>query len=97
MRWLCPEIEHRLAEVLDDVRAIEVDIFHQRSAIFAIEDDVFFFSRWSPPLDHHADRVRRPLGGMRNIWRNKERSPSLTIWSTMRSPSRTRTLMLPFS
>ena len=43
-RVVVPEVEHRLAEVLDDVPAIEVDVFHERFAIFAIENDVFGFS-----------------------------------------------------
>ena len=68
-----PEIEHRLAEMFDDVRAVEMDVFYQCPAIFAVENDVFFFSRRTAPLDNHTDRVRRPLRGMRNIWRDKER------------------------
>jgi len=68
-----PEIEHRLAEMLDDVRAVKMDVFDQCSAIFAVENDVFFFSGRTAPLDNHTNRVRRPLRGMRNIWRDKER------------------------
>src|SRR5438132_5041264 len=71
-RVIVPEIEHRLAEMLNDVRAIKMDVFHQCPAIFAIENDVFFFSGWPPPLDDHTDRARRPLRRMRHIWRDKE-------------------------
>src|SRR6266568_1125881 len=71
-RVIVPEIEHRLAEMLNDVRAIKMDVFHQCPTIFAIENDVFFFSGWPPPLDDHTDRVRRPLRRMRHIWRDKE-------------------------
>jgi hypothetical protein len=67
-----PEIEHRLAEMLDDVRAVKMDVFDQCSAIFAVENDVFFFSRRTAPLDNHTDRVRRPARRMRNIWWNEE-------------------------
>jgi len=58
--------------MLDDVRAVKMDVFDQCSAIFAVENDVFFFSRRTAPLDNHTDRVRRPLRGMGNIWRDKE-------------------------
>ena len=59
--------------MLDDICAIEVNVFHQRSAIFAVENHVFFFSRRPPPLHYYADRVWRPLGRVRDVWRNKER------------------------
>ncbi len=71
-RVIIPEIEHRLAEMLNDVRAIEVDVFHQCTAIFAVENNVFFFSGRAAPLDHDTDRVRRPLRRVRNIWRDEE-------------------------
>src|SRR5947207_3280440 len=35
-RWVRPEILHRLLEVIDDVPAVEFDVFHQRVAILAI-------------------------------------------------------------
>src|SRR6266516_2955050 len=71
-RVVIPEIEHRLAEMLDDIRAIEVNVFHQCAAIFTVENDVFLFSRWAAPLDYHTDCVRRSLRRMRNIWWNEE-------------------------
>src|SRR5437773_5276121 len=71
-RVIIPEIEHRLAEMLNDVRAIEVDVFHQCTAIFAVENNVFFFSRRAAPLNHHTDRVRRPLRRVRHIWWDEE-------------------------
>src|SRR6266704_4528152 len=58
--------------MLDDVRAVKMDVFNQCPAISAVENDVFFFSKRTAPLDNHTDRVRRPLRGMRNIWRDKE-------------------------
>jgi hypothetical protein len=74
-RIVIPEVEHRLAEMLHDVAAIEVDVFHHRSAIFAVKDDVLMLSRRTAPLDHHSDRVRRAHGSMRNIRRNEECLP----------------------
>src|SRR5438552_5480677 len=71
-RVIIPEIEHRLAEMLNDVRAIEVDVFHQCTAIFAVKNDVFFFSGRAAPLDHDTDRVRRPLRRVRHIWWDEE-------------------------
>src|SRR5439155_19349273 len=59
-----PEIEHRLAEMFDDVRAVEMDVFHHCHAIFTVENDVFFFSSRTPPLYKHTDRLRRPLRGL---------------------------------
>ena len=47
--------------MLNDIRAIEVDVFHQCAAIFAVENDVFFFSGRAASLDHHADCIRRTL------------------------------------
>ena len=72
-RVVVPEIEHRLAEMLDDVAAIEVDVFHERPAIFAVENDVFMFSRRAAALDHHAERVGRPHRRVRDVRRNEER------------------------
>src|SRR6266404_6647414 len=65
-----PEIEHGLAEMLDDVGAIKIDVFDQRPAVFAIKDHMFMFSRGTTPLDYDTDRVRRPHRRMRNIRRN---------------------------
>lgn len=56
-----PELKHSLAEVLDDVGAIEMDIFHQRATIFAVKNDMFLLPRWTAPLNHDAERLRRPL------------------------------------
>src|SRR5262249_47265105 len=63
----------RLAEMLNNVRAIKMDVFYECTAIFAVENYVFFFSRRAASLDHDTNRVRRPLRRMRNIWRDKER------------------------
>src|SRR5207244_5515361 len=71
-RIVVPEIEHGLAEMLDDVGAVEIDVFDQRPAIFTIENDVLVFSRRATSLDHNADRVRWTDRRMRNIRRNEE-------------------------
>src|SRR6266516_220737 len=72
-RIIVPEIEHCLTEMLDDIRAVEVDVFHQCSAVFAVENDVLFLSRRPASLDHDSDRVRRALWGMRHTRWNEER------------------------
>jgi hypothetical protein len=72
-RIVVPEFEHCLAEVVDDVFAIEVDVFHQRATIFAVEDDVLFFARWAAAFCDESDRVRRALRRMRHIRRNEKR------------------------
>ena len=72
---ISPKILHCLAEMLDDVGAIEVDIFHERAAIVAVENHVFVFAWWASSLNDHTNRVRRPNRRMRNIRRNKKRFP----------------------
>ena len=59
--------------MFNDVSAIELDIFHQRPAIFTVENDVFLFARRAATLDHHAERVWRPLRGVRDIRWDEER------------------------
>ena len=68
-----PKIEHCLAEMLHDVATIEIDIFHERAAVIAIKNDVLVLAGRATPLDHHANCVRRPHRGVRNIRRNKKR------------------------
>src|SRR5438093_4762066 len=70
-RVVIPEIELRLAEILDYIRAIEVNVFHQCAAIFTVENDVFLFSWWAAPLDYHTDCVLRSLLRMRSICWNE--------------------------
>src|SRR5438132_8433896 len=72
-RVVVPEIEHGLAEMFDDVGAVEIDVFDQRAAIFTIENDVLVFPRRATSLDHNAGRVRGTDRRMWNIRRNKER------------------------
>src|SRR5215831_18544023 len=71
-RIVLPKIEHRSAEMLNDVRAIKMNVLYQRPAVFAVENDVFFLSGRTTSLDHDTDRVRRPLRRMRHIRRDKE-------------------------
>src|SRR6266481_420079 len=71
-RVVVPEIEHGLAEMLDDVGAIKIDVFDQRPAVLTVKDHMFMFSRRTTPLDHDADGVRRTDRRMRNIRWNKE-------------------------
>jgi hypothetical protein len=70
---VAPEIEHGLAEVLDDVAAIEIDVFHHRPAIVAIEDDMFVFPWRTAAFDDDPDRVRRADGRVRDARRNEKR------------------------
>src|SRR6266567_6038856 len=72
-RIVVPEVEHCLAEVLNDVAAIEINVFHQRPAIIAIKNDVFSFARRAATLDYHAKRVRRANWSMRDIRRDEKR------------------------
>jgi hypothetical protein len=37
-----------------DIGAIEVNVFHQRPAFFAVENDMFVLAWRASPLDHHA-------------------------------------------
>src|SRR5438093_13336918 len=60
-RVVIPEIEHRLAEILDDIRAIEANVFHQCAATLTVETDAFLFSRSPAPLDYHTAPVVPPL------------------------------------
>ena len=50
-RVVVPEVEHRLTEVLNNVAAVEINVFHQRPTILAVENDVFPFSG-GRRLDH---------------------------------------------
>jgi len=70
-----PEIEHGLAEVLDDIAAIEIDVFHDRPAIVTVEDDMFVFPRRTAAFDDDPNRVRRTNGRVRDVRRNKKRFP----------------------
>jgi hypothetical protein len=72
-RIIAPEFEHCLAKMVDDVFAIEVDVFHQCSTIFAVEDDVLLFTRRPAPLHNQANGVWRSLGRVRHIRRNEKR------------------------
>lgn len=68
-----PEIEHGLAKVLNDVAAIEIDVFHHSPALVAIEDDMFVFPRRTAAFDDDADRVRWTDGCVWDVRRNEKR------------------------
>jgi hypothetical protein len=72
-RIIAPEFEHCLAKMVDDVFAIEVDVFHQRSTIFTVENNVLLFTRRTSPLHNQANRLWRTLGRVRHIRRNEKR------------------------
>ena len=67
-----PEIEHRLAEMFDDVGAIEIDVFDQRAAILAIKNYVFVLAWRTAPLDDYSDSVRRTNRRVWDVWRNEK-------------------------
>src|SRR6266545_3234978 len=71
-RIVIPEIEHCLAEMLNDIYAVEMDIFHQCATILAVKNNVLFFSRRPASFDHNTNRIRRPLWRVRHIRRDKE-------------------------
>jgi len=72
-RIVAPEIEHCLAKMVDNVFAIEVDVFHQCSTIFAVKNDVLLFTGRTASLYNQPNRVWRALGRVRHIRRNEKR------------------------
>src|SRR6185503_14172769 len=72
-RIVAPEVEHCLAKMVNDVFAIEVDVFHQCSTIFAVENYMLFFARRPAALYNYPNRVRRALRRMRHVRRNEKR------------------------
>ena len=71
-RVVGPEIAHGLTEMFDNVSAIKVDVFDQRSAFLAIENHMLLFTGRTSPLDHYADRIGRSYRRVRDIGRDKE-------------------------
>src|SRR5438094_9585912 len=57
-RVVVPEIEHGLAEMLDDVGAVEIDVFDQPPPSFTVENDVPVLSRPARARKHNADPAR---------------------------------------
>src|SRR5256714_8724444 len=68
-----PEIKHGLAEMIHDIGAIEIDVFHEGPAVFAVKDDVLVFAGWAAALDDDADGVRRANRSVRDVRRNEKR------------------------
>jgi hypothetical protein len=72
-RVVVPKVEHGLTEMLDDVAAIEIDVFNERATVVAIENHMFMLARGTTTLDYHAERVGRTHWRVRNIRRNEKR------------------------
>src|SRR3989442_276160 len=70
-----PEVAHRLRKVLNDVAAIEMNVFDQRAAVLAVKYDMLFFAGRTTALDHDPDRIRRSNRRMRNVRRDKKCFP----------------------
>ena len=47
--------------MLNDVSTVEMDVFHQRAAIFTVENNMLFFSRRQAAFDHDTNRIRGTL------------------------------------
>ena len=58
--------------MVDDIRAVKINIFHQRAAIFAIENDMLMLAGRAASLDYYAQCIGRPHRRMRDIGRDKE-------------------------
>src|SRR3954470_16308734 len=69
---IIPEIEHCLAEVLDDIAAIEIDVFDEGAAFFAIKDHVLVFAGRAAAFYDDADCVRGANRRVDHIGRNEE-------------------------
>src|SRR5262249_15162078 len=72
-RIIAPEFEHCLAKMVDDVFAIEVNVFHQCSTVFTVENYMLLFTGRTAPLYNQPNRVWRALGRVRHIGRNEKR------------------------
>src|SRR5436305_2051982 len=68
-----PEIEHRLAEMIDDIGAVEIDVFHERPAAIAVKNDMLVFARGPAAFDNDADGIGRADWRVRNVRRNEKR------------------------
>ena len=68
-----PEIEHGLAEMINDIAAIEIDVFHERAAVVAVENHMLMLAGRPTAFDNDADCIGRANGRVRNVWRNEKR------------------------
>src|SRR4051794_21737985 len=71
-RVVVPEIQHGLAEVVNDIGAIEVDIFDKGAAIVAIKNDVLVLAGGSATLDDNANRIGWTDWRVRDVRWNEE-------------------------
>ena len=69
---IVPKVEHRLAEVLNDIGAIKMDVFHQRLAMLAVKDDMLGHALGPAFLHHHAQRIGWTHGRVGHIWWNEK-------------------------
>ena len=70
-----PEIEHGLAEMLDDIAAIEIDVFDKRAAVVAVKNYVLVLAGRPASFDDDAHGVGRANRRVRDVRRNEERLP----------------------
>ena len=84
--------------MVDNISAIEMDVFHERSAILAVENEHVPFPRggWAA-LHHQTNRVGRPLRRVWHIWRNEKRLALADNVINDAIPFRIRTLISPFN
>ena len=61
--------------MVDDVFAIEVDVFNNCSTSFAVKNHVLLFTRRAAPLYNQPNRVWRALRRVRHIRRNEKGFP----------------------
>jgi hypothetical protein len=67
-----PKIEHGLAEMIDDIGAIEIDVFHEGAAVVAVKNDVLVFAGWPASLHDDTNRIGRANRSVRDIrWNEK--------------------------
>ena len=68
-----PEVEHCLAEMLNDVATVKVHVFHDSFALLTVENDVLPFANRTTTFHHDANGIGRPDRGMRHVWRDEKR------------------------
>lgn len=72
-RVVSPKITHRLTEVLNDVAAVEMDVFNQGAAVVTIKYDVLFFAGRPSSFHYDPNGVRWTHRSMWHVRWNKKR------------------------